>query len=61
MKKSRFTHFGHAIPALLAALLAGCGGNDDAPAPVATAPTPQAACADMPGKAGLAATTLATQ
>ena len=61
MKKSVFTHFGHAVPALLAALLAGCGGNDDAPAPVATAPTPEAACAQMPGKAGLAATTLATK
>ncbi|MDB5932648.1 MAG: feruloyl esterase [Polaromonas sp.] len=56
MKKSVFAHAGHGMSALLAALLAGCGGSGDTPAP--TAKELEAACLDMPVKAALPATTL---
>lgn len=62
MKKSQFTRYGSGVPALLAALLAGCGGGSDQPSAetvaLLNASVSQAACQDMPAKAGLSATTL---
>ena len=56
-------HIRFALPltATSLALLAGCGGGGDEPIGVLDAKASEAACADMVGKAGLAATTLKTR
>jgi len=64
MQKTKFLRHGTHGSALLAALLAGCGGGGDtavAATPVLEAKAAESACLDLAGGAGLAATSLKTQ
>lgn len=64
MHKTKFMRHGARGSALLAAVLAGCGGGGDtavAATPALEAKASESACLDMAATAGLAATTLKTQ